>query len=141
GAGSGEHRRPAGVSRRRIHQVLVGAGVGDAITTMAMALRTGLRSRGESEIYAQHLPPALVHEIAPLREFDDGRRGDVIVYHASFGDPDVTRFLLSRREPIVLVYHNITPSEFFVRHQPHFASGLEWGRHELRLLRDRVAAS
>ncbi len=46
--------------------------------------------------------------------------------------------MLARSEPIALVYHNITPSEHYVRHDAAFAAGLVWGRHELAVLRDRV---
>ncbi len=35
--------------------------------------------------------------------------------------------------------HNVTPSRYFVDHDPAFAAGLEWGRHELELLRERTA--
>lgn len=126
------------MSQRAIHQILVGAGPGDAITSMALTLRTALRGVGSSEIYAQHVSPEVAGEVRPLHEVGRPRRGDVLVYHASIGEPAVTRFLLGRDEPLVLIYHNITPSEFFVGHDVHFASNLHWGRHELTLLRERV---
>jgi glycosyltransferase involved in cell wall biosynthesis len=125
----------------RIHQVLVGAGAGDAITSMARTLQRGLRTIGDSEIYAHFLGSDVAGQVLPLHTLPFGDADDVLVYHASFGSPDVTRVLLDRPERLVVVYHNITPSEHFVRVDPQFALGLEWGKHELRLLRDRVRLS
>jgi L-malate glycosyltransferase len=124
---------------RTFHQVIVGAGPGDAITQMALEIRKDFRALGTSEIFARFIDPAMAEEVSSLNNLPSGRPSDVIIYHASFGDPEVTKALLRRPERLVLVYHNITPSTYFIRHEPHFAAGLEWGRHELSLLRDRTA--
>ncbi len=126
---------------RGIHQVLVGAGRGDAISSMARAIRAQLRQHGESEIYAYFIDPSCDDVVHIDRFSDHGRSGDIIVYHASYGAPEITRFLTSRRERIVLVYHNITPAELFVTYDPTFAQGLQWGRHELGLIREQVIAA
>ena len=123
---------------RTFHQVLVGAGPGDAITNMARQSREALRRLGPSEIFARFIDPASTSEVRALQDLPLGRPSDVVVYHSSFGDPDVTKALLRRPERLVLVYHNITPAEFFAGTDPAFAAGLEWGRYELGLLRDRV---
>jgi L-malate glycosyltransferase len=124
-----------------VHQIVVGVGPGDAITQMALGIRTALGGRGVSDIFAKFIEPSLAGEVRTLDGLPAGRPSDVIVYHSSFGDPDVTRAVLRRPEQLILVYHNITPSHFFVEHDPAFAAGLEWGRHELSLLRDRVSLS
>ncbi|MGK2959476.1 MAG: glycosyltransferase family 4 protein [Acidimicrobiales bacterium] len=126
---------------RRINQVLVGAAGGDAITAMARTIRGALRERGQSDIYAHFIAPDVAGDVVPLDRLGPGQRNDIIVYHASYGTPEVTRALLNRPERVVLIYHNITPSSFFLEHQPEFAVGLEWGRYELSLLRDRVVLS
>lgn len=123
---------------RRIHQVLVGAGPGDAITSMATRVRERLADRHESEIFAHFVATEVAADVRPLRDLGPGRRDDVIIYHASYGAPEVTRALLDRPERLVVAYHNITPSVFFLAHEPQFAAGLQWGRHELSLLRDRT---
>jgi glycosyltransferase involved in cell wall biosynthesis len=119
------------------HQILVGVGPGDAITQMALELRNALGAYGDSEIFAQFIDRG-VDGVRPLRDLPVGRRSDVVIYHSSFGHPDVTRCLAARAERMVLAYHNITPSRFFVDHDPAFAAGLEWGRHELTLLTEHV---
>ena len=121
-----------------VHQILVGAGPGDAITQMALEIREELARHGPGDIFARFVEPVMADEVHTLDRLPAGRPRDVIIYHSSFGDPEVTRALLRRPERLVLVYHNITPSSFFVDHEPAFAAGLEWGRHELALLRGRV---
>jgi glycosyltransferase involved in cell wall biosynthesis len=122
-----------------IHQVLAGAVRGDAITNAALELRDVLRTKVPSEVFARHISPEVAGEVLPLGVFGDRTPKGVIVYHASIGEPNLSAFLLSRREPIVLVYHNITPSRFFERWDAEYAELLELGRRELVDLRPRVA--
>ena len=119
-------------------QLLVGASAEDAITGMARRLDAALRAVGTSEIYARHVTADVLGSVRHHTELGRARPGDVLIYHASYGDPEVTRLLLQRSEPIVLVYHNVTPSEHFLPFDPPFAAGLEWGRRELALIRPRV---
>lgn len=121
-----------------VHQVLLGATDGDAITSMALDVQRHLRRRGPSEVFALHRHPSVTDRIRPLHELPYGRPRDLVIYHSSYGDPAVTRVLLDRPERLVLAYHNITPSRYFVELDPSFAQGLEWARHELTLLRDRT---
>ena len=82
--------------------------------------------------------PSSAGEVRPLSEFGaDGSRG-LLVYHASIGEPTVSAFLLSRPEPIVLVYHNITPAKYFDGIDDTFAELLVLGRLELESIRHRV---
>lgn len=120
-------------------QVLIGASPEDAITGMALRVRDRLVGRGESELYGHHVHPDMLGQVRRLEHLPRPRPGDVLIYHASYGEPEVTRVLLERPEPIVLVYHNLTPSRFFLPYNPAAAAALEWGRHELGLIRPQVA--
>lgn len=118
-----------------VHQVVVAAALHDAVTNHARLLQDALGGPGRSGIYARHADPAT--GALPLGELpEDGV--DVLVFHASIGDPDVLGTLLARPEPIVLVYHNVTPPEFFEPYDPRFAALLRSGRSDLGLLRERV---
>ena len=119
-------------------QLVIGASHGDAITSMALRLAAALEQRGRSELYGHHIGPELLGRFARLSDLPPSRPGDVLIYHSSYGEPEVTRALLERSEPLVLVYHNLTPSQYFLASEPAVAAALEWGRHELALLRDRV---
>ncbi len=60
------------------------------------------------------------------------------MFHASIGQAEVHEFLMSRAEPLVLVYHNVTPGEYFAPYDLVFADLLELGRREVESLRPRV---
>jgi glycosyltransferase involved in cell wall biosynthesis len=123
----------------RINQILIGASDGDAITSMALEVGKHLARVAPGGIYAMHRSHSVEGEVTPFSRFPiTGHRSDIIIYHASFGDPRLARFLLSRPERLVLVYHNITPADFLLSVAPDTAAQLLWGRHELTLLQPRV---
>nr|MDP9441001.1 group 1 glycosyl transferase [Actinomycetota bacterium] len=127
----------------RLDQLLVTGAPGDAITTAALDIRRLLRSIGASEIYARNIHPELAGEVLPLEGYRASRRPseDILIFHASIGEPKVHEFVMGRRERLVLVYHNISPSPPFVPFDPRFAGLLDEGRRELAELRDRVACA
>jgi glycosyltransferase involved in cell wall biosynthesis len=79
--------------------------------------------------------------VLPLSAYGAGASRGVLVYHSSIGEPTVSAFLLARPEPIVLVYHNITPAKYFVGVDDTFAELLMLGRLELEAMRHRVVLS
>ena len=121
------------------------ASAGDAVTDEALALRPALRTVGESEIFARYYEPSLAGTVLPLADVElrapaaACADGDLLVVHASIGEPDVARFLAGRPERLVVVYHNISPSEPFRPYDGAFAELLDAGRRELAALRPRVA--
>ena len=121
-----------------IHQILAAASPGDAITNAALEYRDVLRRVGPSEIFARHIAPSSAGEVLPLSEYRACGSQGVLVYHASIGEPMVAAFLRSRHEPIVLVYHNITPAKYFAELDETFAELLVLGRDELEFIRPRV---
>jgi glycosyltransferase involved in cell wall biosynthesis len=126
-----------------IHQVLVSASPGDAITNSAIELRDLLRRIGPSEVFARNIHPAVADDVTDLAKYflsaSPQPREDILLYHASIGDPEVFGFVADRPERLVLVYHNISPAEAFAPYEPGFAGLLAAGRQDLALLRDRVA--
>lgn len=123
------------------HQILVSGAPGDAITNQAFELRALMRRVGASEIFARHVHPAVADEVRKLETYPqvatrDNR--DVLIYHASIGEPDIMGFLLTRSERLVLAYHNISPSSAFRPYDGAFADLLDEGRRDLVMLRDRV---
>jgi L-malate glycosyltransferase len=123
------------------HQILTAASPGDAVTNAAFEMRALLRRVGPSEIYARHVAVDLLGDVCELRHFPRGSTPDILIHHASIGEPHVHAFLMGRSEPIVLVYHNVTPAHYFERWDPVFASLLELGRREVAQLRGRVAVA
>jgi glycosyltransferase involved in cell wall biosynthesis len=125
-----------------IHQVLVGASPGDAITNAALDLRAILRQVCPSEVYARFSDVKLHGDVLHLRDF--ARRPaahpeeNLILFHASIGEPEVFRFLQERPERIVVFHHNISPAAPFMPFDPVFAGRLEGGRRELASLSRRA---
>lgn len=122
-----------------IHQVLIGASEGDAITQMALAVRNELRRHCDSEIYAlwRH-GDVMRDECKDLAEYPASIALDLTVYHSSIGWHEMTTFLRSRTEKIAISYHNITPSQIYTEYNPEFAADLELGRQDLVEMRDRT---
>jgi glycosyltransferase involved in cell wall biosynthesis len=125
-----------------IHQVLVAAAPGDAITNEALEIRAALARQGTpSRIFARYIDPALASRVEPLADyqrFAGPASSNSLLYHASIGEPEVTRFLLERPEKLALLYHNMSPAGPFAPYDPGFSGKLEQGRRELGMLRDRV---
>jgi glycosyltransferase involved in cell wall biosynthesis len=124
---------------RPVHQLLVGATRHDAITAMALATRDRLRQDRPSEVFAYYLgTDAAEMGVRPVIQLREEDRTSALLYHSSFGIPEITDIVLSWSGPLLLAYHNITPSRFYRRFDPAFADGLDWGRAELPLIRDKV---
>jgi glycosyltransferase involved in cell wall biosynthesis len=126
----------------QIHQILVSANPGDAITDTAFEIRELLRQVGPSEIYARFAHPKLQKEVKELREFSTRRTTtmgrDLIVFHASIGEPEVTEFVGHRPERLVVMYHNISPPDRFLEFDPRKAGLLASGRREVASLADKA---
>ena len=122
-----------------VHQVLVGASPGDAITNVAFETQRLLRQVARSEIYAHHVTPSLHGKVRMLEEYRPRHARNVLIVHASIGNAAVHSFLMRRTEPLVLMYHNVTPASYYDRYDPEFAEALALGRREVHLLRPQIA--
>lgn len=127
------------MSTRRVHQVLVGAARNDAITSMALEIRDIISDTFESDIYCYHpVPDGFPSFVKQISDIDIESSDDIFIYHLSFGIPEITKFLLGRKEKIVLAYHNVTPFSYYSDLLPEFAEALKYGKHEPTLLLDKV---
>jgi glycosyltransferase involved in cell wall biosynthesis len=126
------------MARPVLHQVVVSATVGDAITDCAFLLRRWLRQMGfTSEIFAESVHSALAREARPLAAYRPRRAGQWLIYHHSIGS-SVAEWSLHLPQRLIVIYHNITPSEFFVSVNPALAQQVEMGRDQLVALRPRT---
>jgi glycosyltransferase involved in cell wall biosynthesis len=115
---------------RTINQFLPNLTYGDAISNEAIWIRDTLRHAGfSSHIYVQYIDPRVADE---CRLFTPRQlhRSDGAIYHHSIGT-EMTPHLIEFRGPKYLIYHNITPGEFFERFRPEFARILYRGREDL----------
>ena len=113
-----------------IHQLLPDIVFGDAISNEACAIRDLLRQEGfESEIFAERRDARMAQSAKLFDEFKPGS-DDGLFYHHSIGS-EITSFARVHQGPKCLIYHNITPAEYFSPFRPGFAWLLEEGRATL----------
>lgn len=97
---------------RRIDQFAASVAAGDGVTNSLLFTRELLRELGyASEIFSYCIPASLTGDIRPARVFQ-GDKDTLLLYHHSMGH-DYGDWLLSLECPKALVYHNITPADFF----------------------------
>lgn len=122
-----------------IHQFLTSYSYGDAIGNEALEIRNFLRDQGHhSEIFALFYHPRYADQIINYLEYDRYSAPDnIIIFHFSIGSP-VTKKFLRAPDKKVIIYHNITPFEFFLDYHRVLAKDCYKGRIELKNLADRV---
>jgi glycosyltransferase involved in cell wall biosynthesis len=125
---------------RAVHQLLPDIVYGDAISNQARAIRDHLRRRGyASEIFVKRRGPRMADE-ALLFDETKPAPADPLVYHHSIGS-ELTAFAVAHGGPKCLVYHNVTPAEFYAPYRPGFAWMLETGRAHLAHLAPHFTTS
>jgi glycosyltransferase involved in cell wall biosynthesis len=126
-------KRRITATKQAIHQVLPNLAYGDAISSQALFIRDTLRAQGyHSNIYARYVDPRVGHECVVFKPEEIGDSSGII-YHHSIGT-ELTPHVIAHRGPKFLIYHNITPAEFFEPFWPDFAQILRAGRDELQEL-------
>ena len=118
-----------------IHQLVAGFAAGDAISHEALALQAICREAGfASEIYAPANRIA-ADATESCRTLDAYRPGpeDTVIFHYSITSPATAAFRASLARKIV-IYHNITPPEFFAPFDTAVARQLTEARQELKAI-------
>jgi len=120
------------VSSGRVHQVLATLGYGDAIGHEVVGIQRALQAAGfTSEIFVETADRRLEHLTTDYRDMV-GAIGpdDVLIHHFSIGSrASRTAYALPGR--MALVYHNITPPEYFVGVHKDLVKLCFRGRREL----------
>ena len=128
-----ENRKPSGrvVNRlKQIHQILPHLNYGDAIANHAIEIMHHLRELGyQSKIFAIKFDGRLRDK---TERFDPNAiQNDAgVLYHHAIGS-DMTQFAVEHQGPKCLIYHNITPADFYMPYRPEYAQILEDGRIQL----------
>ena len=121
-----------------IHQVLATLGYGDAIGHEVLGIQRVLRGAGyESEIFIETADPRLEPLTRDYRELIDFSHPDnLLIHHFSLGSR-ASRVAYALPDRMALVYHNITPPEYFIGVHRILARQCFRGRRELRLYAGR----
>lgn len=122
-----------------LHQFTEAAMVGDATTDQALLIRRWLRELGFiSNIYAIHRQPAIAADILPMADYRPGQEERFVIYHHAIGT-DTADKLLDLSIPLILIYHNITPPDFFTTIDPLLSRQLVRGLAQLEAFRPQAA--
>jgi L-malate glycosyltransferase len=134
-ARAGRDERPPAV-----HQVLATLGYGDAIGHEVLGIQRVLRDAGfESDIFVETADPRLEDFTRDYWELAEILRPqDILIHHFSIGSR-ASRLAYALPGKMVLIYHNITPPEFFIDVHPLLVQQCFLGRRELTAYRERCA--
>jgi glycosyltransferase involved in cell wall biosynthesis len=121
-----------------VHQVLATLGYGDAIGHEVLGINRVLREAGyESEIFVETVDARLedlTHDYRDLPSFSSP--GNILIHHFSIGSR-ASRIAFALPDRMILVYHNITPPEYFVNVHPLLVRQCYRGRRELAAYAER----
>ncbi len=120
-----------------VHQLVPNLDRGDAIGNHVRALQNLLRGWGyASDVYAQYIHRDLQKDARFYTRYRDVAHPDnVLLFHFSIGS-EVTSFFAGLPDRRVVIYHNITPAEYWVGVNARVADRCRRGRWEL----DRLAS-
>jgi glycosyltransferase involved in cell wall biosynthesis len=116
----------------RVHQVLATLSYGDAIGHEVLGIQRVLRANGyESEIFVETAHPRLEGLTRDYREMPQAvGPDDLLIHHFSIGSK-ASRIAYALPARMLLVYHNITPPEYFVGVNKELVESCYLGRREL----------
>jgi len=126
------------MSLRAVHQVLATLGYGDAIGHEALGIQRVLRASGyDSEIFVETADTRLEDLTYDYRDLVDASHPDnLLIHHFSIGSR-ASRVAYALPDRMALVYHNITPPEYFVGVHKQLVELCWKGRRELKAYVDR----
>jgi L-malate glycosyltransferase len=116
----------------QVHQVLATLGYGDAIGNEVLGIQRVLRSAGfRSEIFVETADPRLEPLTLDYRDLPDfSAPGNLLIHHFSIGSR-ASRLAYALPDRMMLVYHNITPPEYFIDVHTLLVQLCFMGRREL----------
>jgi glycosyltransferase involved in cell wall biosynthesis len=125
---------------KAIHQLSVSAAYGDAIGGEIFTVRDALRDAGyESDVFVELVDARMAGEVRPYQEYREVSHPDnVVLLHFSLGSK-VSALAREIDDRMVLIYHNITPAEWFAPYALGIARDCQRGRLELAALAGRAA--
>ena len=124
---------------RELHQVLPTFSPRDAIGNEVLEIRKTLRRWGYvSDIYAENIHPSCVGMAKGPTELMKINKQASLIYHYSIGS-DLTYTLIGLPNKLCILYHNITPCQYFLGVNGFIADILRKGREELPSLSQRTS--
>ena len=123
-----------------INQLLSGFITGDAISNYSLELQDILKKKGyQSNIYSlnQNISVDGRAHCKDYRDYTVSNKEDITIFHFSIGS-GLTEYFRNLPTRKILIYHNMTPPEYFESINKERAQVLKNGKNELRSLIDCV---
>lgn len=123
----------------RIFQMLSTIAYGDAVSNDTFAMEKIIKSMGyDTRIYAESIVAPLDKKDAlKIEDLKEVQPDDIIIFHMSTGSRlnfDVAKYNCRK----IVVYHNITPPQYFEGNDARFTQICEYGLEGARYLADKV---
>jgi len=122
-----------------VHQFATSLTYGDAISDEILEIQKVLRERGyNSEIFIRFYDPRMARYIKDYREYRKfSSPRNVVIFHFSISSP-VSKMFFRIPDKKIMIYHNITPHEYFLDSHRILTRECYKGRLEMRLFVDKV---
>jgi len=122
-----------------VHQVLATLSYGDAIGNEALGIQRVLREAGYvSDIFVQTFDPRVEDLVRDYRELPACSSADNVLIHHFSIQSRASRLAFALPDRMILVYHNITPPEYFIDVHDELVELCYLGRRELTAWTPRV---
>ncbi len=122
-----------------VHQVLATLGYGDAIGHEVLGIQRVLRQAGyESDIFVETADPRVEDLTRDYRDLPACSAADHVLIHHFSIKSRASRVAFALPDRMILVYHNITPPEYFLGVHDDLVELCFLGRRELSAYASRV---
>jgi len=122
-----------------VHQFATSLSYGDAISDEMLEIQKALRNEGyASEIFIRFFEPRMAKYVKDFREYrKHSSQENVVIFHFSIGSP-VSKMFFRIPDRRIMIYHNITPYDYFLDYHRILTRECYKGRLELKLFVDKV---
>lgn len=123
----------------RVVQVIPTLAYGDAVGNDTLALKKVIKDMGyKTQIYAESIAPPLDSKVAlDIKKLQGLEEKDIAIYHLSTGTKLNFDFAQYKCRKII-IYHNITPPDFFRGYDNFFEQICRWAVEGARFLADKA---
>jgi len=122
-----------------IHQFATSLTYGDAISDELLEIQKALRMKGyKSEIFTRFYEPRMAKYAKDFKEYTKfSSSSNVVIFHFSIGSP-VSKLFFRIPDKRIMIYHNITPYQFFLDYHRILSRECYKGRLEIKLFVEKV---
>ncbi len=122
----------------RIFQLVPGLYYGDAVGNDILALDQLFHKMGlETQIYSTYTGPRIPEGVSKnFYEMPKPEKEDILIYHMATGYAPIREYLMAQDCRKVMIYHNLTPADYFVPYSERFVVGASGGFEDLSLMKD-----